>query len=311
MSADPPRDTPVAVLAFERRGQFFCCPTAAVLEILEEPELSDPGYASPMVAAVLLHAGRFVTTVDPASIFGHPGERRGDALLLQGGKGIVAVLVDKVIGFRTPSALSPAPWIPQGRICRSAAMIEGIGRAFVLAEEGLGDIPAVAPPVAPRRDDDEAGTVASDVGATTHLVFTIAGRTFAASYGDVVRILYRQRLFRVPGAVPPIHHAVEVIGAIVPVLDLAEPTATPEVADFVVLSSSAGSLALRVDTIERPLPLVRDVTEPGWFPAFGIDGIARAAILESAAGSPRVYSVITGEALLRDLCHAATPGGFP
>ena len=64
-----------------------------------------------------------------------------------------------------------------------------------------------------------------------HLVFTIAGRAFAATYTDVQRILYRQRPFRVPGALPPIHYAVDMIGAIVPVLDLAEPDVQPALAD--------------------------------------------------------------------------------
>ena len=46
-----------------------------------------------------------------------------------------------------------------------------------------------------------------------HLVFTVAGRLFAAQYSDVQRILYRQRPFRIPGALPPIDYAVDVIGA--------------------------------------------------------------------------------------------------
>ena len=47
-----------SVLAFERRGQAFCCPTADVLEIIEEPALDDPGYPTPLVAGVLLYQNR-------------------------------------------------------------------------------------------------------------------------------------------------------------------------------------------------------------------------------------------------------------
>jgi chemotaxis signal transduction protein len=301
MAVDTPAPGAVPVLAFERRGQAFCCPTADVLEILEEPALDDPGYATPLVAGVLLHDGRFIAAVDPACIFDHPPERRGDAILIQGPAGIVALLADSVLGFRIPTALAPALWIPAGRICRSAAMIERIGRAFVLGADGLGDVPAAAitvPQAAPDRNEEAANVPPA---GPMHLVFTIAGRTFAATYTDVQRILYRQRPFRVPGALPPIRYAVEVIGAVVPVLDLAEPDVPPVLADFVVLTSSAGPLALRVDGVGRPLPLVRDVTEPGWFPAPGVSGIARTAEPGIAGPDDRAYSVITGETLLRDL----------
>ncbi len=306
------------VLAFERRGQAFCCPTADVLEIIEEPALDDPGYPTPLVAGVLLYQDRFVAAVDPACIFDHVPERRGDVILIQGPAGAVALLADSVLGFRTPAALAPAPWIPAGRICRSAAVIEGIGRAFVLAGDGLGDVPSASRATAPgefpgtasgsdRREERDAAHA-----APMHLVFTVAGRLFAAQYSDVQRILYRQRPFRIPGALPPIDYAVDVIGAIVPVLDLAKADMQPASADFVVLSSSVGPLALRVDGIERPLALVRDVTEPGWFPAPGVAGIARKPGSDAAGPKDRAYSVITGEMLLRDLtAGAASREGRP
>ncbi len=313
MTADTPASGPVPVLAFERRGQVFCCPTADVLEILEEPALDDPGYPTPLVAGVLLYDGRFVAAVDPACIFDHLPERRGDVILIQGPAGVVALLADSVLGFRTPTALAPALWIPPGRICRSAAVIEGIGRAFVLGGNGLGDVPSASAAIsravlAPEREEDRNAASAGPM----HLVFTIAGRAFAATYTDVQRILYRQRPFHVPGALPPIHYAVDVIGAIVPVLDLAEPDVPPVLADFVVLTSSAWPLALRVDGVGRPLPLVRDVTEPGWLPAPGVSGIARTAEPGIAGPDDRAYSVITGETLLRDLtAGAASPEGGP
>ena len=313
MAADIPASDPVPVLAFERRGQVFCCPTADVLEILEEPALDDPGYPTPLVAGVLLYGGWFVAAVDPACIFDHLPERRGDVILIQGPAGVVALLADNVLGFRTPTALAPALWIPPGRICRSAAVIEGIGRAFVLGGNGLGDVPSASAAISravldPEREEDRNAASAGPM----HLVFTIAGRAFAATYTDVQQILYRQRPFRVPGALPPIHHAVDVIGAIVPVLDLAEPDVQPALADFVVLTSSAGPLALRVDGIERPLPLVRDMTEPGWFPAPGVEGIARMPENDAGGSRDRAYSVITGETLLRDLtAGAASPEGGP
>jgi chemotaxis signal transduction protein len=306
MTADAASTGPVPVLAFERRGQVFCCPTADVLEILEEPALDDPGYPTPLVAGVLLYGDRFVAAIDPASIFDHPPERRGDVILIQGPAGVVALLADSVLGFRTPTALAPALWIPAGRICRSAAVIEGIGRAFVLGGDGLGDIPsaAAARPAAADPDRGQENATTTPSAGPMHLIFTVAGRTFAATYTDVIRILYRQRPFRIPGALPPINYAVDVIGAIVPVLDLAEPDVQPALADFVVLTSSVGPLALRVDGIERPLPLVRDVTEPGWFPAPGVEGIARMPAT-GATRHDRAYSVITGETLLRDLIAGA------
>ncbi len=288
---------PAPVLVFERRGQAFCSPTADVLEIVEEPALEDPGYPTPLVAGVMLYDGRFLPAVDPACVFDHPPERRGDAVLIQGPAGTVALLADSVLGFRTPTALAPTPWIPAGRICRAAAVIERIGRAFVLGADGLGDVPAapVSAAAAGSRIAARLGEGGNDAspGGPMHLVFTIAGRVFAAAYTDVQRILYRQRLFPVPGAIPPIRHAVEVIGAVVPVLELAAPAAMPERGDFVVLTSSVGPLALRVDGIERPLPLVRDATEAGWFPSPGVAGIARMG--------ERAYSLVTGETLLRDL----------
>lgn len=287
----------VPVLVFERRGQSYCCPTADVLEIVEEPALDDPGYATPLVAGVLLHEGRFVPAIDPACVFDHPPQRRGDAILIQGPAGVVGLLADSVLGFRTPSALAPAPWIPAGRVCRSAAVIDGVGRAFLFGAGGLGDVPAASIPRAAPAPDASAGE--TEAAGPMHLVFTIAGRAFAAAYGDVRRILHRQRPFPVPGAVPPIRHAVEVIGAVVPVVDLAEPAIPPERADFVVLTSSAGPLALRIDGIGRPLPLVRDATGPGWFPTPGVAGIARC--------DDRAYAVVTGETLLRGLIDRPPP----
>ncbi len=305
MTADGAAVVPVLVpvLVFERRGQSYCCPTADVLEIVEEPALDDPGYATPLVAGVLLHEGRFVPAVDPACVFDHPPQRRGDAILIGGAAGVIGLLADSVLGFRTPSALAPAPWIPPGRIRRSAAVIDGIGRAFLFGADGLGDVPAASvltAPSAPDRIGEGAGGT-DDAAGPMHLVFTIAGRAFAAAYGDVRRILHRQRPFPVPGAVAPIRHAVEVIGAVVPVIDLAEPAIQPDRADFVVLTSSIGPLALRVDSIERPLPLVRDATEPGWFPTPGVAGIAR--------WDDRAYAVVTGETLLQGVIEAASVEG--
>jgi chemotaxis signal transduction protein len=288
------------VLVFDRRGQTYCCPTTDVLEIVEAPALDQPGYPTPLVAAVLLHNGSFIPVVDPANLFDQPPKRRGDVILLHGPSGTVGLLADSVLGFRNPTAFGPAPWIPPGRICRSAAVIEGIGRAFVLGADGIGDVPSAplaSPSAASGGPSNGAAVEANDESAgPMHLIFTIAGRSFAASYADVRRILYRQRLFRVPGALGRVRCAVEVIGAVVPVLDLAEQEILPERADFVVLSSSVGPLALRVDEILRPLPLRRDATEPEWFPSPGVDGIGRR--------EDQAYSVITGEALLRDLVNA-------
>ncbi|MFD1623146.1 chemotaxis protein CheW [Azospirillum griseum] len=300
-----PNNTAAAppVLVFERRGQTYCCPTSDVLEIVEDPVLDPPGYPTPLVVAVLLHNGGFIPAVDPANLFDHPPERRGDVVLLHGPAGTVGLLADRVLGFRQPSAFGPAPWIPSGRMCRSAAVIDGIGRAFVLAADGVADVPSAATVVASatvavlggRPGSGESERAEADDGPM-HLIFSVGGRAYAAGYADVHRILYRHRLFRVPGAWGRVRCAVEVIGAVVPVLDLAEPDPLPERADFVVLSSSVGLLALRVDAILRPLPLRRDPTEPEWFPAPGIAGIGRQR--------EQAYSIITGEALLRDLVGA-------
>lgn len=279
------------VLAFERRGQAFCCPTADVLEIVEEPALADTGYPTPLVAGIVLHDGIFIPAVDPVCILDQPPERQGIAILLRGPDGrIVAVLADTVLGFRTPQSVAPAPWIPAGRICRAAAVLEGIGNAFILGGDGIGDVPAAPCPLA--APELKSASEADDGGAM-HLVFTIAGRLYAAAYTDVERILYRQRPFRIPGGDAPLRYAVEVIGAVVPVLDLAEPAEAVQTAQFVVLRSPTGSLALRVDGVERPLPLTRDAAEQGWFPSPGIAGIGRMG--------ERAYSVITGAALLQDL----------
>lgn len=292
-----PSPVPGPVLVFERRGETYCCPVADVAEIVEEPALDDPGYPAPLLAGVLLHEGILIPAVDPACVFDRPPERRGDAILIRGAAGTtVGLLADRVLGFRTPSALAPTPWIPAGRLCRAAAVIDGIGRAFLFGADGLGDVPAV-----PQATRKAAGPLAvaenSPAAGVIHLVFTIAGRAFAASFADVRRILHRQRLFRVPGAVAPLHYAVEVIGAVVPVLDITEPERMPETGEFVVLNASVGPLALRVDRIERPLPLVHDAAEPGWFPTPGVTGIARY--------EERAYSLVSGEALLQDLVGTA------
>lgn len=304
----PPVPPPVPVfdpvLVFERNGQPYCCPAADVVEIAEEPALDDPGYAAPLVAAVLSHGGRFIPAIDPAGVFDRPAARRGDAILIQGPLGVVALLADRVVGFRKPDSVAPAPWIPPGRLCRSAATIDGIGRAFLFGADGIGDVPAAAPVAAqvPVPAQSPAGAVATpaDAGAM-HLVFTIGGRLHAAAYGEVRRILHRQRSFRIPGGTAPVRHAVEVTGAVVPVLDLTGALDRADAAgstgdrrcDFVVLSCAAGPLALRVDRIERPLALVRDATEPGWFPSPGIAGIARR--------DDRDYALVTGASLWRDL----------
>lgn len=307
----PPTPSPMAVpddpgvagsvLAFERDGQLFCCPAADLREILEAPVLSDPVSSVALVAGVLLHDSLFVPVIDPAAIFDRPVRAEGDVLLLQrrdagGGAGRVAgILADTILGFRRPAAVAPAPWVPPGRLCRSAASLEPEGRAFLLAADGLDDVPtAVA---------DAALTVApapvaaaSRGGEPLSLVYTIGGRAYASAYRDVRRILYRQTMVRIPGGRAPLRHAVEMSGTIVPVLDLASPPADGGAWHFVVLGSPLGPLALRVDTIERPLPLMLDSADPGWFPAPGVDGVGRMG--------DRAIALVTGAALVRDLIGA-------
>lgn len=302
-----------SVLAFERGGLLFCCPADDLREIVEAPALTDPLGAPPLVAGVLLHGEVFVPVIDPAAIFDHPARGDGDVLLIQrqdggggpgGGLGRVAgVLADTILGFRRPSAVSPAPWVPPGRMCRAAAALEPEGRAFLLAADGLDDVPTAMAATAQTSADaliPAAGVPAAGPGgAPLSLVYTIGGRPYASSYADVRRILYRQTMVRIPGGAGPLRHAVEMSGAIVPVVDLATPPADGGQWHFVVLGSPLGPLALRVDTIERPLPLRRDEADPGWFPAPGVDGVGR---MEDQA-----ISLVTGPALLRDLIGAEVP----
>ncbi|MDQ2106695.1 chemotaxis protein CheW [Azospirillum sp. C340-1] len=279
-----PGDSFGSVLAFQRGGETFCCPLAEVLEIVEDPSLTHPGVTAPLVAGVLLHNGLFIPVADPACIAGEPPRREGDVILVDSGGAVAGLLADTVLGFRRPLSLSPATWIPPGRLCRTAVMLEEIGRAFLLGAEGLGDMPTV-----PRPD---AAAVPVDSGPPLHLVYEIAGRSYATAYADVERILYRQPMVRIPGGRPPIRHAVEMSGGVVPVLELADaPDGAPS--HFVVLSSPLGPLALRVDGIGRPLPMERDGADPGWFPSPGVAGIAR--------HGDRAVSLVTGAALLRDL----------
>lgn len=294
-----------SVLAFERGGLLFCCPADDLREIVEAPALTDPLGAPPLVAGVLLHGGVFVPVIDPAAIFDHPARGDGDVLLIQrqdggGGLGRVAgVLADTILGFRRPSAIAPAPWVPPGRMCRAAAALEPEGRAFLLAADGLDDVPTAMAATAQATADVPVPAAAGPGGAPLSLVYTIGGRPYASSYADVRRILYRQTMVRIPGGAGPLRHAVEMSGAIVPVVDLATPPADGGQWHFVVLGSPLGPLALRVDTIERPLPLRRDEADPGWFPAPGVDGVGR---MEDQA-----ISLVTGPALLRDLIGAEAP----
>lgn len=301
-----------SVLAFERNGLLFCCPAAALREIVEAPALTDPLGAPPLVAGVLLHGGVFVPVVDPAAIFDHAPRGDGDVLLIQrqdggsglgGGLGRVAgVLADTILGFRRPASVSPAPWVPPGRLCRAAAALEPEGRAFLLAADGLDDVPTALAATAPATAAGATGPVAPAAvrdGSPLSLVYTIGGRPYASSYRDVRRILYRQTMVRIPGGTAPLRHAVEMSGAIVPVVDLATPPADGGQWHFVVLNSPLGPLALRVDTIERPLPLRRDEADPGWFPAPGVEGVGR---MEDQA-----IALVTGPALLRDLIGAEVP----
>lgn len=285
------------VLAFERGGGGFCCPIADVAEIVEEPVLGDPGYPVPLLAGTLLHRGLLIPVVDPVRVFDRPATAQGDVILIAGPAGTVGLLSDRVLGFRTPSTLAPAPWVPAGRICRSVAVIEGIGQAFLFGADGLADVPAVAapPPAATDAPDTTAG------GGVMHIVFTIDGRDYAAAYPEVGRILHRQRVFRLPGAVPPVSHAVEMIGAVVPAFDLSGADGMPERGEFVVLVSPVGPLALRVDGIGRPLALTPDAGDPAWFASRGVAAVARV--------DDRPYAVVTGEALLRDLIGASGGDG--
>ncbi len=299
MPADgaPNAGTTGSVLAFQRRGHAYGCPVGEVLEIVEEPALTDPGVDVPMVAGVLLHDGVFIPVIDPACIFDQPPERAGDVILIEGrgveGKGtVVGVLADAVLGFRKPVSASPATWIPAGRFCRTSVMLEEIGRAFLLGAEGLADVPAAPHQMA------EAEPPAA--GPPLHLVYGIAGRTYASAYADVVRVLFRQPMFRIPGGQPPVSHAVEMTGTVVPALELADPDAEEGAAErshFVVLASRLGPLALRVDSIDRPLPLEHDRADPGWFPSPGVAGIGRSG--------EQAIALVTGDALLRDLIGEA------
>lgn len=287
-------DAPLpSVLAFERGGGSFCCPVADVAEIVEEPALGDPGCPVPLVAGTLLHRGLLIPAVDPVCLFDRPAAPQGDVILIAGPGGTVGLLCDRVLGFRTPSTVAPAPWVPAGRICRSVAVIDGIGQAFLFGGDGLADVPAVTapPPATVEAPDAAAG------GGVMHIVFTIDGRDYAAAYPEVGRILHRQRAFRVPGAVPPVRHAVEMIGAVVPAFDLSGADRMPERGEFVVLTSPVGPLALRVDGIGRPLALTPDAGDPAWFAARGVAAVARVG--------DRPYAVVTGEALLRDLTGAS------
>ncbi len=273
------------VLVFERGGQAYCCPVADVQEIIEEPALSDASAQSLLVAGVLLHEGLFIPVVDPACIFNNPGRCEGDVVLIRGHGATVGLFADRVLGFRRPLSLSPASWVPPGRICRTAAMLEEIGRAYLLGADGLGDVPTALAPLA-------ADQPAGEAGPPLHLVYGVAGRSYASAYADVQRILFRHRMFRIPGGKPPVRYAVEMSGAVAPVLELAE-APVGETSHFVVLISKIGPLALRVDTIDRPLPLAHDQVDPGWFPAPGVAGIGRAG--------DRAIMLVTGDALLRDL----------
>lgn len=283
-------DAPLpSVLAFERGGTSFCCPVSDVAEIVEEPALGDPGYPVPLLAGTLLHRGLLIPAVDPVCVFDRPAAPRGDVILIAGPGGTVGLLSDRVLGFRTPSTVAPAPWVPAGRLCRRVAVIEGIGQAFLFGADGLADVPAVtAPPPATVHAAD-----AATGGGIMHIVFTIDGRDYAAAYPEVGRILHRSRVFRVPGAVPPVSHAVEMIGAVVPAFDLSGAEEMPERGEFVVLTSPVGPLALRVDGIGRPLALTPDAGDPAWFAARGVAAVARV--------DDRPYAVVTGQALLRDL----------
>lgn len=285
------------VLAFERGGVSVCCPVADVAEIVEEPVLGDPGYPVPLLAGTLLHRGLLIPVVDPVCVFDRPASPQGDVVLIAGPGGTVGLLSDRVLGFRTPSTVAPAPWVPAGRICRRVAVIDGIGQAFLFGADGLADVPAVAaPPPATAEALDAAAA-----GGVMHIVFTIDGRDYAAAYPEVGRILHRQRVFRLPGAVPPVRHAVEMIGAVVPAFDLSGADGMPERGDFVVLVSPVGPLALRVDGIGRPLPLTPDAGDPAWFASRGVAAVARV--------DDRPYAVVTGEALLRDLIGQPGSGG--
>jgi len=277
-----------SVLAFRRCGQAYCCPVAEVMEIVEEPVLSDPGTATPLLAGVLLHDGLFIPVVDPACILDQPAGRDGDGdvILMQGNGAVVGLLADAVLGFRRPLSASPAPWIPAGRLCRSAVMLEEIGRAFLLGAEGLGDVPTAV-----RAAEATASPV--EAGPPLHLVYGIAGRTYASAYADVERILFRQPMVRVPGGRPPVEHVVEMSGAVVPVLELAAAEEGGERSHFVVLGSPLGPLALRVDAIDRPLPLEQDGADPDWFPSPGVSGVGR--------NGERAIALVTGAALVRDL----------
>lgn len=289
--AAPTAVTSGSVLAFERGGQTYCCPVAEVLEIVEEPALTDPGPAMPLVAGVLLHGGVFIPVVDPACIVDLPARPTGDVILIEGRDAVVGLLADAVLGFRRPLSVSPAPWIPAGRLCRTAVMLEEIGRALLLGAEGLADVPTAT------RAAGTAAAPPAEAGPPLHLVYGIAGRTYASAYADVQRILFRQPMVRIPGGRPPVRHVVEMGGTVVPVLELAE-VAPGERSHFVVLTSAAGPLALRVDAIDRPLPLLHDGADPGWFPSPGVAGIAR--------GGERAIPLVTGDALLRDLTGGET-----
>lgn len=285
-AANAPANALGSVLVFERGGQAYCCPVADVQEIIEEPSLTDAAGQSPLVAGVLLHDGLFIPVVDPACIFDRPPRCEGDVVLMEGHGAVVGLFADRVLGFRQPVSVSPASWVSPGRLCRSAAMLEEIGRAFVLGVDGLVDVPTA-------RRAGAAGETAAEPGPPLHLAYSIAGRGYASAYTDVLRILFRQRMFRIPGGRGAVRHAVEMSGAVVPVLELTDSAAARETSHFVVLASRIGPLALRVDVIDRPVPLAHDGVDPGWFPSPGVAGIGRAG--------ERAIPLVTGDALLRDL----------
>lgn len=273
------------VIVFRRGALHFCLPVDAVVEVVRGAGIqSAPGAQG--VVGFAPYRDAWLTTVDPAAAIGaSDGAECGTVIVIGTGRGLIALVADKVDGLRAAERIAGAQWLGGAGPVVASAMIEEVGHAYVLSPRALA--------VYPTSEVDARATEAPAEAETggMFLTFTIGDDRFAAAFQDIERILHERRAWNLPGGLRPLRRVVEANGTVIPVLDMPGDRADADTGSYIVLRSEMGPVALRIDTIDRPQRLSGNAGDSAWFAGAGVTGLAQ--------GRSLAFRVVTGPALLQ------------
>jgi chemotaxis signal transduction protein len=226
-----------AVLAVEAAGRSWALPSSAVVELLEQAELTALPLVPPALRGVVVLRGQPILAFCLDRLLGGAGagSPRGQVVLSVGRSRIV-LLVDAILGLQRQAShdlLDPQRLVGSEWLALAAQMPVGVERQ-----------------------------AAGGGGRQRFLCVTLGRRTYALPLAAVERVLpARQSVVLPAGAPAGVDGAIEYGGRIVPVtegwrwLSLAEPAPT---AAYVVLQQDGEQRVLAVNGVQRIVTIARD-----------------------------------------------------